>query len=87
MVAGAQPDAKTQVVNYTPYVSPGGSMQQPGPQGLPQRKWYEDPLMLGAAGIAVLGLGAVLLSKRGRRMAGFGSYHRRSRPSRRHGRR
>lgn len=78
----------------TPAVTPGGTIvigggyQQPPPQ-LPQKAWYQDPLILGAVGLGVVGLGVVLLG-RGRRgrmagfsLAGFSYAPRRRRRSRR----
>lgn len=76
-----------------PYVSPIGTyqpQQQQQQAAGPQKSMFSDPLVLGAAGLAVLGLGAVLLGRRRGRMAGFAGLfagHSRRRRSRRHGRR
>lgn len=71
-----------QVTYAPPYVPQTSSSPPPQAPGLPQKKWYEDPLMLGAAGLGVVGLGFVLLGRRSRRMGSLGGY-RRSRRSRR----
>lgn len=82
IVDAATPDQKAQVVNYQPYVQPSGQVNMGPTAGLPQKKWYEDPLTLGAVGLGVLGLGAVLLGRRRRRLAGFGGHSRRRRSRR-----
>lgn len=88
--AATKPQQTLSVGTTQPYVGPTG-VYAPPQQVLPQKKWYEDPLTLGAIGIGVLGVGALLLGGRGRRMngyagrrgyAGYGAHPRRRRSRR-----